>query len=1434
MALLRSTGRPIAAVLASFWLDCIGFSAMGRPWDSAIFHKPGIDDGRQRDVFPLPLLHVEEPHAGNVCRAVQQRIHLKYQIARRVNKAIRSLNLLFHGGDNFNMPEPVTDLKSLPLIQRDAILGILEKVKDLGPPNTACRLEALKVLRATEASGYDVPDGTSGSTVPMKLDLLSLPSRGGQGVDLVGSLSEPIRNMVVDFENYMLRDAGEWSELTDTVGAMKAYNDPMLSCRSSYLDFLKKLYGCGVLNFAAGCKGRVGAFCVAKKPKLIDGVTVVKQRLVLDCRQTNLLFRPPPHTRLGSLAAISESELVDGATLKVAGADIRDCFYAVNLELQQYFALASDLSDAEVTAVTGGAVEAGSGRGVPVISVLPMGFSWSFYLVQQLHTDIALRALGLDERHLFLDGQPAPSLENDNLTIMPDCDNIHSISTDSSRCQDAKDGMVSALEEIGFELHEHVEATSVFETLGGVIEGEKGVVRSSLKRMWLLIHAFEIAAVSVMSTKTIQRLLGHSMVVCVLNRCGMSIFRKLYDFAASNSEPRLLYPSERSECLIFAGLVPLLVTDLRRPWADVITCTDASPFGFGICERDVQPALARQHGKWLERWRFKRLPPSEWKPRQRSQGWDVLGDHRTVVGNLVNEDELGDEFIPNPVFPEIPDQLLQPDLWRTVKMGKWEHTGEHITLKEGRSLLLAVRRLSRCSRHRRKRHLFLVDNISLCFSVAKGRSHSFDMHRVLQKVSAISLACSMTIRTRWIRSEVNAADGPSRGFVKPGAAPSGGSAEVFEEFDCQEHSANWEHSEWPSAASPDPCAQTRDPSQGRPEAETPAQKSLGGRSREGEEAASTVSSGLSRSGGGGEKSKAEHDDDPRDEKCQQREPFAVLHLLPQVRGLLEGERNPLASSQRRGRPSCRRLYGHSLPRWKVSGRGREEFGGVGVLQDRPQELHAPQSSGAKRVEKMHACPKPATTAKGPDVRNLHEIDGQGLVRHGASRDHNLRPIPSSWGSFGSYRQKRCCARRRSWRPVQVGDSCDSRFRRRSARQGGRVRQLAADRQREDQVDRESFGEESQKPEQCGLADVHLLSGAVQEGVRGSRKGPGCRTITPIPASSRGCVRRLEQWPSGPQCCEVKGPMENRPKRPPLCQNRTCSTASHKAHSAQSPVLPLVGAQLGEGVCRSGASSFPLSRVPPSPEFSDVFTIKHRPRQFALEIFAGTARLSSALEKAGERCFPIDICLFPSHNVLSQDVERSIVHFIQQDRIKFIWFGMPCTTFSRARRSDGIGPGPLRTNEHIWGLPGLTPSDQYKLRQGNRMFLFTLRLMKLCDKQRVPFVVENPFSSMAWDVPAMRRFIHDAGCLECNLDFCMYGEKWKKPTKLIYKFLRLDSLENRCASSNHICSRTGRPHVPLTGLDKTGNTGKFMAMLAQPYPWSLADALSAEIATTLRG
>ena len=244
-----------------------------------------------------------------------------------------------------------------------------------------------------------------------------------------------------------------------------------------------------------------------------------------------------------------------------------------------------------------------------------------------------------------------------------------------------------------------------------------------------------------------------------------------------------------------------------------------------------------------------------------------------------------------------------------------------------------------------------------------------------------------------------------------------------------------------------------------------------------------------------------------------------------------------------------------------------------------------------------------------------------------------------------------------------------------------------------------------------------------------------------------------------------------------------------------------------------------------------FSDKLKPHRFALETFSGTARIADALCAAGIPTYPIDVVLHDHHDVLDPAVEQCITKWLKDGRILFLWLCMPCTTFSRARKWDGLGPGPLRDEQNLWGLSGLRRTDNKKLQIGNNLLLFTLRMMVLCESLHVPYVLENPTSSYAWYMPPLVKFSNGYNPLFCYLDFCQFGERWKKPTTLLYNFLDLSDLNRQCQSKHGICSRTSRPHVRLAGVDQAG---VFMTLRAQPYPFPMVALVSKLVASTLRG
>ena len=1021
-------GQCIAAVLPLVFFRC---TMVRSKWSSSIFHEP-VGDGRQRDIFPIPSLDAGGLKRQHVCRAVSRRLNRRAHVAERVNRAIRSLNSLYFGKGSFE-DNTATSLADMPLNQRLTVEGIIDAVKYLGPPPDACDPGSQKALRVA-ASAYYEPEVGIGDVVPLQFSQLSLPSVGTAGVDLVSAVDESIRDVVVDFENRMLQDEDTWTCISRDAAHLKPYSDPSLHDRSKYLEFLRLLFDRGILSFSRHCRGRVGAFTVSKKDKIVDGVVKKRQRLVLDCRQTNLLFKPSPHTELGSLASLAELTLQPSQQLYISGADIQDCFYAVHIPetMMRYFCLEFDISSEEVRTVTGGSISDVGGPISPCINVLPMGFSWSFFLVQHIHQSAVLRSLSISEQDLFLDGRPPPHISSSGIYSMPYCDNIHSISSDKSSCNEGKQKIVSELAGQGFTIHEEEDASTLFNTLGGVVDGDSGRVGMTSRRAWDLIYAFEYVAEHVVSREVVQKLLGHAMFFSTINRGGMSVFRRLYDFVEHCRVPRRLTSQERQECLVFAGLIPLLFADLRKQWSNTLFCTDASPDGYGVCCREVERSTAESLGRWNERWRFKRLGPEEWAPRRRALGRDPLVEGITVVGDDVEYDSIEQVGL-NEDFPEVPLDVVDSSHWRTVLMGKWRQK-EAITVNEGRALVLCLRRLCRSSRSRGLKHVVLVDSFSLALAVHKGRARSFDILRITQQVAALSIAGGFSVRLRWIASEHNVADGPSRGQIEPGPYRPGDRETVKTE--CEEDAVESGEGD---------CSTFKAGGEKAPIQPIQIQKLEGGNSFD-EVSSSSSSEGWSDPcivGGqcGLEGAK-------RETHCSggavsvSSSAVTVSGLLREVREFLPGQQVGLATKERGGSHFCRFL-GRDVLREPFRCRRRKGGSCNRVFQSTPEGDIVSLQESLAGVEERETSSEQIAVATDDCRRNGDDPLGLGKTPHVFETHGGSRHVFETWRKHRSERSRHRSSSSQWGKTIPLVCNSGEGLPGSQARQDGSLRQLGA-------------------------------------------------------------------------------------------------------------------------------------------------------------------------------------------------------------------------------------------------------------------------------------------------------------------------------------------------------------------------------------------------------
>ena len=93
--------------------------------------------------------------------------------------------------------------------------------------------------------------------------------------------------------------------------------------------------------------------------------------------------------------------------------------------------------------------------------------------------------------------------------------------------------------------------------------------------------------------------------------------------------------------------------------------------------------------------------------------------------------------------------------------------GGHPGLLEAHAIRLALEWVSRSVGRLGRRVVLLVDAKAVLGAVAKGRSSSQTLKRIIARISALCLATNTTLHLLYVPSEHNPADAPSRGSVHP-------------------------------------------------------------------------------------------------------------------------------------------------------------------------------------------------------------------------------------------------------------------------------------------------------------------------------------------------------------------------------------------------------------------------------------------------------------------------------------------------------------------------------------------------------------------------------------------------------------------------------------------------------------------------------------------
>ena len=707
------------------------------------------------DLFPLPFFPAVEPHSTVLARASSQRLARKSRVVEACNESVWSLNSL-SGHDSPHV--------SQFLHNNSAQDRSLAYIHSLHSPDKVVGLErdeaSLKSMLKT-AGGYSCSAGVLGS---YRADSISLPYDQGEPRRVESMLDDEIIPYIDDFENRMLLNSSELGAVFQNTETPGCHVDPILEHDpKQYAGFVAQMYRSKLVCFDVVPVCSCGLFLVTKKPKA-DGT--VKLRLVIDARRSNRLFKKPPWCPLSSGESLARME-ISGACY-TAQEDVKDFFYRLGIgkRMSRYFGLprvrASLLvaalgvdCPAEILALPSDHMVA------PCLSVLPMGFSWAFWIAQQVHVHIATMTLGSEG--LLVDRAPPPQIHtNEQQAHMIYADNASQFGMDPDVVNERRHKLSIALNGRGLDTHEIIDATLLAETLGIQYIGNPPTVSCTPLRRWkmhrvlgLLIRGRRV------SGKDLEIVIGNLTFLFLMNRPLLACLNHCYDFmAACYTERRVLWKSVRHELRIARGLLIFARSDLDRPWHPAALMLDASLSGYSVAEREKDYALVQSVGEWDERWRFRRELDVGARARFVEAESSTMASVRPSVAGPLRGSALLEE-----TFPELPEEFVDNEKWHTL----WSaplFSSDAIHLKEAHGLMSAVRHRSRDANCHSRRHLIASDSMCCVLSFSKGRCVSRPLLRYCQRVAAEVLASNMRIGYRWVISERNFADTGSRLWEK--------------------------------------------------------------------------------------------------------------------------------------------------------------------------------------------------------------------------------------------------------------------------------------------------------------------------------------------------------------------------------------------------------------------------------------------------------------------------------------------------------------------------------------------------------------------------------------------------------------------------------------------------------------------------------------------
>jgi len=543
--------------------------------------------------------------------------------------------------------------------------------------------------------------------VPLVADRVSLPD-SLDAIELAAALPPEIAKRYEEpFTSGLIAD------LAAAEGRPAAFR----TTPEEYLKLVRRLLDRDMVVLSRTARVVNGLFAVNKE----DG----KLRLIVDCRPSNPVFVDPEPLSLPTPDKLASLRLPRGRPVLAAHADMDNAFHRMRVppKLRPFFALpavrAGDIGPAAAT-------EFGPEAMVyPLLTRLPMGWSHSPYLCQQAHRHIVLS----DTRFKAEDEITA---DNDDVVDRPRWGVYLDDFTVLSPADCGPDSLFSeylvAIAKRGLppKPSKTQPPAAKSDTLGMHLDCASGTIGVAPdKLMHLCVETEALLARGEAGGRELSSLVGKWTWAMLPRRPALATFNAVYHFARkANSHKLRLWPTVKRELRVAMGLVPVLYADIKAPWAPLIVATDASEFGQGIVARPAEPAESEREVPLTRKSPATKLPHTQ----------HLVLQEATVAGGR----------------------------WSTIVSSRWRFADHHINTFELRAVLTASRWLLSRPALLGTRVLFLIDSSVAVHAIAKGRSSSFPLLRILRQLAATCLVGGFYIWPRWVPTNVNPADAASR------------------------------------------------------------------------------------------------------------------------------------------------------------------------------------------------------------------------------------------------------------------------------------------------------------------------------------------------------------------------------------------------------------------------------------------------------------------------------------------------------------------------------------------------------------------------------------------------------------------------------------------------------------------------------------------------